>query len=498
MSLANPANANTDDVKSTDRTAQGPQPDQTPVAPTPGTGGSGVNKIIAGTNITISPGAGVGNVTINAAASGGTVTSVATSGRGILTSPNPIIATGTINGFDPDYFNVADYGAVVNVVADWSPLINACVSAAVAYASTNGAATVFFPQGVWYISAEIVATMATTGHLTIRGSGRSGSIIVQQTAAANGIHADFSAGSTNIKNRAEVCELGFRVTTGVSAGTAVFMDYGQTPGSSVSTPQVQGSTVHDVDIAGTDDDDGPGGLWNGSWTNGIYMLNSWASSVHDCYIYGGDGWTTATPGDGASGGGSGAAVTIQGATNILISHIYSQTWSQAFRIIPVDGLGGSGLVPQGVLISHVDTVTCMEFLHAYANSGGDGIDWLTLTNWQVDNGNSSQANHRTIFLEGGGNVAISDGYSLTLGGIDHIKHNGCSNAYYTSVVMGGAVSGNGVYLTGASNVVLFNGCEFNSLAITLDASAGFCQFNNTGASVITDAGASNRFLATLF
>ena len=60
---------------------------------------SGVSKIIAGTNVTISPATGIGNVTISASGGGGgsgTVTSLSP-GTGISLSPNPITTSGTIS-----------------------------------------------------------------------------------------------------------------------------------------------------------------------------------------------------------------------------------------------------------------------------------------------------------------------------------------------------------------------------------------------------------------
>jgi hypothetical protein len=64
--------------------------------------GGYVSKIVAGTNITISPGSGVGDVTVNAASAGGTVTSVSGAGTsGFTLTGGPITSSGTLTVTPP-------------------------------------------------------------------------------------------------------------------------------------------------------------------------------------------------------------------------------------------------------------------------------------------------------------------------------------------------------------------------------------------------------------
>lgn len=394
----------------------------------------------------------------------------------------------------PDWFNVADYGAIPNIVADWSPQINACVAAAVAYATTNGTATVFFPQGVWYVSAEILATMGASGNICIRGTGRLGTMVVQQTALANGIHVNLSNGGGGaINNRAEVCHLTLKTTAGLSAGIAVLLDYGP----STFNPRFnQGSAVHDVMVSSDDAE-------TGGFTDGVLFKNCWASKAYNLDIYGGQGWDmAATPGAGGAGVGSGRALAFWGGTNQQIDNVYTQTWSQAFGLLPVDGPGGSGLVPQGVHFTNIDNVNCIEFMHGYANSGGAGADSVTVSCFQCDNGNNVKAGRWCFFFEGGVfgmRLMASTGCYLAGGGDGFVKLNGFSASCFSNIQWNtnSAVT-YALWLTGTSNGNIFDGCSFGGYPIQMDAAAGLNQINNTGASVITNAGAGNRTLTTLF
>lgn len=175
---------NTNAVTKTDREALGPQPDNTPVGGGNSStiGGGSVTKIIAGTGISVSPVGGTGNVTVSATATG-TVTSITTTGRGATSTPNPIVAAGTINNFDPDHYNVADYGAVPNSSGAAGANVIAISTAIAALIGTGGC--LFFPQGVWYINSLI--DFSSSGvPITVQGCGV-GITEVRQTAANTGV-----------------------------------------------------------------------------------------------------------------------------------------------------------------------------------------------------------------------------------------------------------------------------------------------------------------------
>jgi hypothetical protein len=119
--------SNTGSTKSTDRTAGGSKPDNTPATGTTTTGGgggtgtvtqlnqgtgitltpspitgigtianAGVTKIISGgSNVSLSPTSGVGDVTISVTGGGGGSVSI-TGGTGITVSPSPITSTGSV------------------------------------------------------------------------------------------------------------------------------------------------------------------------------------------------------------------------------------------------------------------------------------------------------------------------------------------------------------------------------------------------------------------
>lgn len=108
----------------------------------------------------------VANIKGPAGSGSGTVTSVTIAGRGISSSPNPIVATGTITGFDPDRFNVLDYGADRTGAADSITAINSAVTALLA----AGGGCLYFPSGTYQMSTKLLITQ-TANNQSVRVCG---------------------------------------------------------------------------------------------------------------------------------------------------------------------------------------------------------------------------------------------------------------------------------------------------------------------------------------
>lgn len=96
----------------------------------------------------------------NAPGAAGTVTSVTAAGRGLSASPNPIVGAGTLTAFDPNTFNVCDYGADRTGAADSYAAIQAAITAGIA---TTRNFSLYFPAGTYKCSQNLSAVMGTAG-----------------------------------------------------------------------------------------------------------------------------------------------------------------------------------------------------------------------------------------------------------------------------------------------------------------------------------------------
>lgn len=407
----------------------------------------------------------------------------------------------------PDVFNVADYGAVPNQINDFSPQINACVAAAVAFAAAGGnnsCATVYFPKGLWYISSRVVATLGQQMSIAIKGDSMHGSIIVAQTPSQNGIHVDLSNGGadTGIRNRCSVSDLGFWVDDSAGAvqtGIALLIDYGT---AAFDQHYNGGSTVENVYFYNNNTN-------NGGWTYGLHLKNCWAAIVRGIWGYGNStGYRLAsTPGAGDGGAGSGAFVIVEGGVNQNLSQLYAEYFSAGIQIIPLGGIGAAGLVPQGVQVSGYIIVEVIEPFHSFKNSGGGGADSVNLTNWLFDNGNTGNSTiYQSIILEGVNHFHSVNGDSRILGSTSpaaHVKMIDSSYCYFSQcefITGGGTVDSVTLTTVGAGcSLNIFNSCFFHGRPINIAAGCTANQFNNIAGSAFNNSGGgSNVSLAGIF
>lgn len=414
--------------------------------------------------------------------------------------PGTIAGAGDMVWTNNTWFSVFDYGAVGDGVTDDTAAITAAGAAA---AAAHG--TLYFPDGVYLISDRI--SIACVGTMGVIGNSRHSCIILQSVANKQGLYFDLSGGTPK-RNRVTVRELGFRVTATIKALDAIYVDYGAT--AIISSENVGGCVITGIDINNASETD------YGGWTYGITMSNAWHWSLHDVYGYGGLGWNTASSpgaGDGTytlpgptvvPAGGSGCMIRALSGANFSIGNIQGNAWSQFIR--NADAGLATPFDTQGALINHVNCVTCMEFLHAYAGPGGGGVQALTLTNFQCDNGNGFNAGYSGIVLEGNaGDISISNGFIYQDGGVNILKLDSMSSCIFSSILFKSVshdTSSHHIYSTGTANVNIWTGCAFvpfsGAFKIRFDASAGLSQMNNIGGATFSDAGIGNTKITTLF
>lgn len=506
MSTANPATSNTDGVKQQDRTGVGPQPDNTPVAPTtpPSTGpGSGtVTSVSAGAGLTAAPNpieaAGtisMPNVGTPATVGDSThVARVTTDAQGRVSALSAVAIA-----FPPsvgDYpFNVKLFGALGDGSTDDTTAIQNAANAL----TVAGRGALFFPDGRYLISSMIIIgdgrsysgtpPLPYNANFTILGSGRMSAVIIQTVSGQGGIYVNLTGGSNYAWNRAECFNLGLRVGNGVTAGTAIKFDYGATP--VISSEQPSGSVIHGVDIGR----DSPS--FSGGWTAGILINNPWKMNIYDVNAFGCDAGNVVP----TSGAGSGNVIELVGGFNVLIEHIYASFWQ---RGIVLDGIGG--LASQGILMVDVIMVAVMEGLHVLPDAG---ISNIKCVNWLVDQGNSPNAGLANVAFyfdgdSGGGRGNISlvacDWLQVTGSGLScGIYFNNISSSTVTAANSFANGTSGAVVLAGNSMNNIFAGCRYAGGTITCGASTDGNEFNCTQTSTFSNAGgAGNVALTTLF
>lgn len=215
-------------------------------------------------------------IVISSATSGGTVTNVSTAGRGI--GGGPITGSGTITAFDPDHFNVCDYGADPTGTADSYAAIAAAIAAGVA---TNLPFSLYGPKGIYKISHKLTINIATTGQaVSILGDGQGVTQwLFTDAAADSGFVINKATGggssSTDAPCRVANCSI---VCSAANQGTAILLN--QTGAGSAGT---QMTVIENVGFFGD--------------TNGTHYWNigldtfSWVYIVlRNCWLGCDTGW----------------------------------------------------------------------------------------------------------------------------------------------------------------------------------------------------------------
>lgn len=398
-------------------------------------------------------------------------------------------AVSAVPGWVPGpWFNVRDYGAVGDGVNPDDAAIIATFAAALA-ASRHG--TVYFPAGLYLVTQGF--TITVNGNLSVIGAGRLTAIIYQSSNTATPtFNFDLSTGIPK-RNRVLVSEIGFKTTEHVNASTAIQINSGNT--AIPSSENIGGSYIKGVSIDNYAEADTTGG-----WTNGIILRNMWHCHLDDIYGYGSStSWTAAgaSPGAGGAGPGSGVLLKLLSCCNSSFHLISGNFWSQGIRI---DGAGNVGeIAAQGLFFNTVNLVQVVEAIHWY-EVNSTGIEALNVVNFQFDNGNISVGAYGTaIYGEHGSDVNFVGGWVAQQDGIDVVKivSMAAFNLDTVTFHISGTQSHGGLYLAGA-NANMFNACFYNGMPIQFDSLSAYNQLNNYDTSVVTDAGLSNRKLATLF
>lgn len=205
----------------------------------------------------------------NAPGAAGTVTSVTAAGRGLSASPNPIVGAGTLTAFDPNTFNVCDYGADRTGAADSYAAIAATISALV---GSGAPGTLYFPSGKYKSSHALPVVLGSGQALMYKGDGIGVSqIIFTDTGADAGsvITKTASGGSNATDCPVTVSDIAFVCNSnGVANGLKLTMS-----GTDAAT---LGNRIERVGFYSTANDTAH------NWAVGLYLNNVSNVDVSHC------------------------------------------------------------------------------------------------------------------------------------------------------------------------------------------------------------------------
>jgi len=301
-------------------------------------------------------------------------------------------------------FADVDFG----VSATATPAANATNLNAAIAAAAAAQTCLLLPAGDIQFNADLVLPSLFTGAISICGLGRRVTRLVPM-GGCNGFNFNLSAG-TPASNSVEISDLGLVASQG-TAGCALKVSYGSADLGSIENQP--GSRIHNVAIYG------------GGWTSGIILQECWHALLESLYLYGNS--TTYTKasalGKGDGGSGSGVGITFMGGINNTVSNVEAcEFWSQGI-VINSDNRGIAGDC-QGITISTVRMVECIEGIHAYGTAGGY-MGSVFIDGWMIDNGNINVPGHRSIVIDNGSDCEIGQGQGLQNGGDSQIIFNTC-------------------------------------------------------------------------
>jgi hypothetical protein len=271
----------------------------------------------------------------------------------------------SVVGQNGPVFNVKDYGAIGNGVADDSAAISSALSAAqtTILDGSNSVvrAVVYFPRGNYRVTNAISVTApidSSAFNLQFRGDGMGLSVITQGTASTDGFLVTLTGSSATASMNRAVEFIDLTLRAGAACSRAIRIDYGtstsfhQKPGSRLTRVSVESPTTS---------------LY---WSNGVQFINSWNSVVEGSFIAGNP--TT----DGSL---SGRGIDLVGlCVNFVASNTQTNFWDIGLANIN-DSTSTSNQNNEGIVLDKMIMVPVRTGVSVKGNPNADplalGLDW---------------------------------------------------------------------------------------------------------------------------
>jgi len=356
-------------------------------------------------------------------------------------------------------FNVRNYGAVGNGVADDTAAVNAALSAATvgisdgAGFSTRG--VVYFPRGNYRVTSTIAvaAPLDTTAfNLQFRGDGIGVSVITQATATQGGFVVSLigSTPATSVSRTVGFSDLTLRA--GALCGRAILIDNG----TSTSYHKSPGSKLTRVSI------ESPSTFFY--WANGVQFNQTWNAVVDGCFIAG-------NPTTDASLTGRGIDLTGL-CVNFSLSNTQLNFWDIGFASIN-NSVSTSDQNTEGIVFDKMFMVPVKTGVHVKGNPNADfaglGLDWdgryvtgrvglVFLSNSHIDA--RGAAGTASLKLENVNAFLVTSNMLIASDGAANIAYlNGAYEGTFTGNSLFGPCSV-GVEVVGKSTNSTFTGNQF--------------------------------------